>query len=73
MLPANSIRTMNIIHYAHYHSSGITLFQLKYPYWGDELPNYYQDHEEALQQFQMGVFEKAVLYVFWEFEVGTSI
>lgn len=73
MLPANSIKAMNIIHYAHYHSSGITLFQLKYPNWDDELPNYYEDHEEVFQQSQMGVFEKTVLYVSQEFEVRAMI
>lgn len=45
--------------------------QLKYPNWDDELPSYNEDHEEAFQDFQMGVFEKTVSYISHEFDVRT--
>ena len=46
---------------------------LKYPYWDDTLTPYNEEHEEAFQEVQMGLFEKVVSYVRHEYDVETRV
>ena len=46
---------------------------LKYPYWDDTSTPYDEEHEEAFQEVQMGLFEKVASYIGQEYDVETKV
>jgi hypothetical protein len=46
---------------------------LRYPNWDDTREAYDPDDEEAMQEVQMGLFEKVVLYVGQEFKIRSEV